>query len=301
MHKLFLVCSVLFLALLGCRDRELIQGLSEKGAQFERLAAGFRFAEGPAFSPEGFLLVSDIPNDRIVRVNLDGSTSDYLKPSEFANGLYFGPSGGLYICQEKLRRIIRIKNGEARTIANRFNGKLLNSPNDLVVDRYGGIYFTDPRYDKVVQVPGLVEQPVMGVYYIDNQQKLSLLVDTLVQPNGIALSPTEDMLYVAEPSKRQIYRYKLLSPGVVSKAELFFEGDSVRDQLGPDGMTVDSAGNVYASYASLVVLSSSGKVISRVSMPERPTNATLGSSEGRRFLFITSASSVYSLQMKLLR
>ena len=220
-------------------------------AKVEKVVGDCVFTEGPAWSPKGFLLFSDIPNSRILKVLPDGSSSVFLKSSGRSNGLMFDAAGTLYACQGASaggeRRVARIdaKSGKAVAVATHFDGKRLNSPNDLALDAHGGIWFTDPRYGG----NGGRELDVMGVYWVKaTGGKVSRLIDDLERPNGVLVSPDGKHLYVAEPNRRQIYRYDITAPGKISGKKLFYTGDAEKDGGGPDGMAHDVHGNLYATY-----------------------------------------------------
>jgi gluconolactonase len=255
-----------------------------------------KFTEGPAFSPKGFLLFSDIPNSRIVRVESDGQSSDFLKPSGGANGLVFDGAGHLYACQGQARRVVKIaiQDGKIETLCDQYDGKPLNSPNDLALDSVGGLYFTDPRYGG----DSKIEQSCMGVYYVDASGKTTRVIDTLQRPNGILVSIDGKTLYVAEPNKRELWKYEIAAPGKLSHGTVIFTGDEKQDGGGPDGMCLDQQGNIYTTYNGIVVLNPDGGLIGRISVPEHPANCTFGGSDGKT-LFITARTSLYSIAMKV--
>lgn len=264
-------------------------------ATVQKLVGECQFTEGPAYSPHGFLLFSDIPNNRIVRLDADGKVSNYLKPSGQANGLVFDAGGNLYACQGGARRVIKINavDGKIEVLAERYDGKRLNSPNDLALDGQGGLYFTDPRYGQRMDD---LEQPVMGVYYIDREGRITRVIESLPRPNGILVSPEGKTLYVANPDRRELWQYPLSGPGQVGAGKLLFTGDEALDGSGPDGMALDAEGRIYATYSSIVVLNPDGSLVGRIPVPERPANCTFGGPEGKR-LYITARTSLYALDM----
>ena len=272
---------------------ELTQ-LVASGAEAKKVAGDCKFTEGPAYSPKGFLLFSDIPNSRIVRVDTDASISDFLKPSGAANGLVFDAAGNLYACQGGARRIVKIgaQDGKIEPLCDSYEGKPLNSPNDLALDGAGGLYFTDPRYGADMKL----DQPCMGVYYIDSKGKASRVIDGRERPNGILVSSDQKTLFVAEPNKRELWSYSITAPGQVGDGKLIFTGDAQADGGGPDGMALDAEGHIYATYKSIVVLNSNGSVVGRIPVPEQPANCTFGGSDGKT-LYITARTSLYSLAM----
>lgn len=273
-----------------------ITQLVAPNAEMQKLVGDCKFTEGPAYSPQEFLLFSDIPNSRIVRWNPDGVVQDFLKPSGEANGLMFDANGDLYICQGGARRVVKIgkQDGKTEVLADKYDGKPLNSPNDLALDGHGGLYFTDPRYGADLKL----DQTCMGVYYISPQGQITRVIDSLERPNGILVSQDGRKLYVAEPNKGQLYLYDITAPGQVSSGKLIFEGDKELDGGGPDGMALDEFGNVYTTYAGIVVLKADGTLIGRIPVPERPANCKFGGPD-RKTLFVTARTSLYSLSMSV--
>lgn len=289
-----LAVGMIFLASMALADDA--QNLIAPNATPVKLVGDCLFTEGPAYSPKGFLLFSDIPNSRIVRVDADGKVSDFLKPSGNANGLIFDAAGHLYACQGGDRRVVRIGIADQKIepLCETYDGKPLNSPNDLALDGHGGLYFTDPRYGKDMKI----DQPCMGVYYIDAHGKTTRVIDSLQRPNGILVSNDGKSLIVAEPNKRQIVKYAISSPGKLGPGSTIFTGDETTDGNGPDGMCLDQHGNIYATYKGIVVLNPDGSLITRIATPEQPANCTFGGADGKT-LYITAKTSVYTLAMKV--
>lgn len=264
-------------------------------AKATKVVGDCKFTEGPAWSPRGYLLFSDIPNDRIVQVLPDGTSKDFLNPSGKANGLAFDAKGNLYLCRGGARNVAMIADSdtkELKTVAGDFGGKALNSPNDLALDAHGGLYFTDPRYGD----GPAVEQPTMGVYYVAANGTVSRVIEDLERPNGVLVSSDGRTLYVAEPNRRELYAYPILSPGNVAAGRLIFRGDEKTDGGGPDGMALDIRGNLYATYTGVVVLTPAGDVVGRIPVPERPANCKFGGSD-RKTLYITARTGLYSIPM----
>lgn len=289
-------CLVVLTGIASSLSAAEIKDLVSSDAAPTKVVGDCKFTEGPAFSPKGFLLFSDIPNSRIVRVDADGKSSDFLKPSGNANGLVFDAAGHLYACQGGARRVVKIANqdGKIETLCDSYDGKPINSPNDLALDGHGGLYFTDPRYSG----DSKVEQPCMGVYYIDATGKTTRVIDSLKRPNGILVSIDMKTLYVAEPDKRELWKYEITAPGKLSSGKMIFTGDEKEDGGGPDGMCLDMQGNIYTTYNGIVVLNSDGKLIGRIAVPEHPANCTFGGVDGKT-LYITARTSLYSVAMKV--
>lgn len=262
------------------------------GAELERVATGFQFTEGPAWSPAGFLLFTDVPASRIVRWDSENGITTFLEPSGRANGLMFDVQGNLVACQGEARRLVRIdaETKDLTVLADAYDDKKLNSPNDLAIDGDGGVYFTDPRYGQGEPL----EQDVMGVYHVDTEGRIGRVIDDLPRPNGVRVSPDGAFLYVANPNLRQIVRYPIEGSGELGEGTVWFTGDETEDGYGPDGMAIDERGNVYATYRSLVVLDVTGQVIERVTVPEKPSNCAFGGKEAKT-LFITARTSLYAL------
>lgn len=275
---------------------EEIKDLVAPGAEVKKVTGDCKFTEGPAYSPKGYLLFSDIPNSRIVRVDSGGTVSDYLKPSGAANGLVFDAAGNLYACQGGARRVVKIgmQDGKIEPLCETYDGKPLNSPNDLALDGHGGLYFTDPRYGG----DSKIEQPCMGVYYIDAAGKTTRVIDDRERPNGILVSADQKTLFVAEPNKRELWSYPITGAGQLGSGKLIFTGDASADGGGPDGMALDANGHIYATYKSIVVLKADGTVVGRIPVPEQPANCTFGGSDGKT-LYITARTSLYSLSMNV--
>jgi gluconolactonase len=272
-----------------------VAALIAADAKVQKVVGDCKFTEGPAYSPRGFLLFSDIPNERIVRVAADGSVSDFLKPSGKANGLMFDAAGNLYACQGGARRVVKINtvDGKIESLADQYDGKPFNAPNDLAIDSTGGLYFTDPFYGG--QSPADA-QAVMGVYYVSPLGQVTRVIDSLQRPNGILVSPDGRRLYVAEPNKRETWQFDITGPGQVANGKVIFTGDDKLDGGGPDGMALDSQGRIYATYSSVVVMNPDGKLFGRIPVPEKPANCTFGGPDGKT-LYVTARTSLYSLSM----
>lgn len=265
-------------------------------AEVRKVAGDCKFTEGPAFSPKGFLLFSDIPNSRIVRVAADGAISDFMKPSGAANGLVFDAAGNLYACQGGARRVVKIgaQDGKVEPLCETYDGKPLNSPNDLALDGHGGLYFTDPRYGQDMKI----DQPCMGVYYVNAKGQTTRVISDRARPNGILVSSDHKTLYVAEPNTRELWAYPIQSAGQLGDGKLIFTGDAQLDGGGPDGMALDAQGNLYATYKSVVVLNAQGGLIGRIPCPEQPANCTFGGPDGKT-LYITARTSLYAIAMSV--
>lgn len=263
------------------------QTLVEPGAEVKKVAGGFRFTEGPAVDAEGNVYFSDIPNSRIHRIGVDGKVSLVREKSGGANGLMFAKDGRLLACEGKARRVTAMtESGKVTTLASTHGGKPLNSPNDLWIDPAGGVWFTDPRYGKM---DGL-QQGGFHVYYLAKAgSEVVRVIDDLVKPNGIIGTRDGKTLYVADPGAKKTYAYTVEGRGKLSGKRLFAE-------TGSDGMTLDAFGNLYITAKDVLVYAPSGKLVSKIPVPERPSNVCFGGKD-RKTLFITARTSVYSLAM----
>ena len=267
-----------------------------KDATFEKVAGGFRFTEGPAADWLGNVFFSDIPNQRIHRFDVrTGKTTVFREPSGRSNGLMFGPNGRLVACEGGARRVSRIEadGKQTTTLAETWKGKKLNSPNDLALDADGGIWFTDPRYGRNQDDR---EIDIEAVYYVDAKGVVHQKIADLKKPNGIALSTDGKTLYVADNSGRLVMSYPVTAPGTIGKGRLFARMDpDVRG--GPDGMCLDSRGNLYAAGQKKIwIWNPEGKLIRTLTPPEAPANCTFAGPK-RMTLYVTARTSLYRIPM----
>ena len=270
--------------------------LIPRGAGLEVVAEGFEWSEGPAWSPDGYLLFSDIPKNTIYKWAEGEGLSVYLRPAGHAgseppgeelgtNGLAFDADGSVIAADHGNRGISRI-DGDLFTktmLASDFEGKRLNSPNDLVFNKAGDIYFTDPPYGlKGLNNSPLKELDFNGVYLLRRDGSLSLLTRDLTFPNGIALSPDENTLYVAvsDGSRPIIMAYAVQSDGTVDQGRIFFDGSALTAQgkRGAfDGLTVDVGGNLFATGpGGVLVITPEGKLLGTLETGQATSNVTFG-------------------------
>jgi gluconolactonase len=270
-----------------------IERIAESGAP-ERIATGFEFTEGPVWHPDGYLLFSDIPPGRIYRLVPGGEAKVWREPSGNSNGLTLDAEGVLIACEHGNRRVSRGNGGEAATLADSYEGKRLNSPNDVVVKRDGTIYFTDPPYGIS---PGEQEQPHNGVYRLTPGDEPELLSTDLDRPNGLAFSPDESVLYVGDSGQRKLHAFDVRTDGTLANFRLV--ADMNHEEPGsPDGMKVDEEGRVFITGATGVwVFEPDGVHLGIIATPETPANCAWGD-EDRRTLYITARTSVYSVRVK---
>ncbi len=274
-----------------------IPGIGPVG-EIRKLHSGLQFTEGPAWDGHGSLYFSDIPANRIYRVDATGKLEVFLEPSNHTNGLMINKAGGIIAC-EMDGRIVEIDTmtKAVKALLSEYGGKRFNAPNDLVLDRHGGVYFTDPHF----RAPTPLPQEKTAVYYLDAHGKVTRLIDDLRAPNGILLSPDEKTLYVLPSLQKEMMAYPVEAPGKLGPGRVFFslvqpEG---RDGLGGDGGTVDSRGNVYITSAlGIQVVSPEGKLLGIIQFPEQPANCTFGGPD-MKTLYVTARTSLYAVQMEV--
>jgi gluconolactonase len=265
------------------------------GAELQLAADGYKFTEGPAADAAGNVYFTDQPNDRILKWSVDtGKVADFMKPAGRANGLFVDRQGQLVACADEKGQLWRIdpETKEITVVLDNYDGKLFNGPNDLWIDPAGGIYFTDPFYKRAYwenrEAP---EQEKQRVLYLPKGAKAPIIADeNLVQPNGIIGTPDGKKLFVADIGDKKTYRYAIASDGSLTDRELFCE-------MGSDGMTLDSAGNLYLTGKGVTVFDPEGKELGNIPVPEGWTaNITFGGKD-MKTLFITAMDSLYTLEM----
>ncbi|MGB5554630.1 MAG: SMP-30/gluconolactonase/LRE family protein [Flavobacteriaceae bacterium] len=288
--------SIQFLALIlftfcTCKAQET--SIFADGAELTLLADGFDFTEGPAVDKNGDVYFTDQPNDRIVKWDVaDNSVSDWMKPAGRSNGLYFDHDGNLLSCADDKNELWRIDMEKNTTVLiDNFEGKLLGGPNDLWVDSKGGIYFTDPFYDRPWWEPTDNRIDERRVYYVTPDiGEVKIVAKDFVMPNGIIGSADGKSLYVADIGDKKTYIYPINEDGSLGDRKLFCE-------LGSDGMTLDTQGNVYLTGDGVTVFNSKGEQIHHIAVPEKWTaNVTFGGPK-QNILFITAMDSVYTMEM----
>ncbi len=277
----------------------------------ERLCSGFIWAEGPVYFPEtDTLLFSDIPNNRMMQWRRGDGASEYLKPSEFANGHIRDRNGHLVSCEHGGRRVIRrFADGTVEVVADNYQGKRLNSPNDLVEASDGAIWFTDPPYGISSNVEGYKADSELGANYVfrvDPQTgEPTIVADDFDKPNGLAFSPDETILYIADsgaikggndPSfnvdaPHHIRAFDVVDGRTLANGRLFVD---IEPGV-PDGLRVDTEGFVWTSAADGVhCYAPDGSLHGKILVPEVVANLTFGGSDGT-YMFIAATTSIYGV------
>lgn len=261
----------------------------------ERIGTGFQFTEGPVWHPDGYLLFSDIPANRIVKWTSDGNVETFRAPSGNSNGLTYDRQGRLIACEHGVRRVSRAEpDGTITVLAERYQGKRLNSPNDVVVKSDGSIYFTDPPYGVAAEQRELDFQ---GVYRIAPDGTLTLLVDDFDRPNGLAFSPDEKTLYIDDSARRHVRAFDVQADGTLANGRVLVDMAIDADGV-PDGMKVDVAGVLYVTGAGGTwVVSPKGEHLGTIVTPELPANCAFGDSD-HKTLYITARTAVYRVRLK---
>ena len=294
-----------------------IDSIVSRDAKIEKLADGFTFTEGPVWVKDengGYLLFSDPNENTIYRWAPDGQVSVYRTKSGYtgidisqyfqpgSNGLALDNEGRLTIDEHGNRRVTRLeKNGVITVLADKYQGKRLNSPNDLVYKSDGSLYFTDPPFGltKVYDDPRK-ELPFSGVFRLKDGQ-LQLLTTELKGPNGLAFSPDEKYFYVDnwDVEKKVVMRYEVQPNGTLSNGRVFFDVTHVRGEIALDGLKVDREGNVYVSGpGGIWVISADGKHLGTIKGPELPANFAWGDPDGRT-LYMTARTGLYRIHLNI--
>ncbi|MEP7064801.1 MAG: SMP-30/gluconolactonase/LRE family protein [Gemmatimonadota bacterium] len=290
-----------------------LEAIVAPGTPIERVATGFQFTEGPLWHPDGYLLFSDPNANAIYRLSEGGDVSLFRAKSGYAgidigeyhqpgsNGLALDKDGRLAIDEHGRRRVVRLeKNGVITVLADRYDGKRFNSPNDLVYKSDGALYITDPPYG----LPNTFqdrrkETPYSGVYRVANG-RVTLVASDLKGPNGIAFSPNEEFLYVDnwDLKRKVIMRYPVRRDGSLAEGKVFIDATrSDTSDIAWDGMKIDRAGNLFvAGPGGVWIISPAGKHLGTIVLPELPANVAWGGEDGRT-LYITARTSVYRARL----
>jgi gluconolactonase len=269
--------------------------LIPKQAKLEVVAKGFGFTEGPVWDPAGFLYVSDEEQNKIFKVSLGGKKTELLALGD-PDGNTYDPQHRLIDCASVLRAIIRVSpDSKFEVLADRFEGKKFNSPNDVVLGPDGALYFTDPTLD----LPAGEKQELafQGVFRLDGQGKVTLLTRELSQPNGLAFSPDGKKFYVDDSQQRNIRVYDFHSGGTISGGHIFGEEPGGKGDGVPDGIKIDRQGNLYITGpGGIWIWDPQGHHLGTIVLPEQPANLAWGGWQ-LTTLYITATTSVYKLEM----
>jgi gluconolactonase len=283
-------------------------------SKIEKLAGGFAFTEGPVWMSDGSVLFSDIPNNAIMKWTPGGKVSTFRKPSGYdkddapagafigSNGLILDKEGRLVICEHGNGRVTRLeKDGKLTVLADKFEGRRLNSPNDAIYKSDGSLYFTDPPYG----FPNLDDDPKKelkfnGVYRLAGG-KLQLLIKDMTKPNGIGFSPDEKVIYIAnsDPARKIWMRYNVKPDGALANGKVFSDVTAETEDGLPDGLKIDALGNVWATGPGGVwIFSPAGKLLGKIQPPEVPANLVFGDKDGKT-LYMTARTGFYRIRVNV--
>jgi gluconolactonase len=289
--------AVLLATAVACAEDNTIEGIGPAG-KIEKVDGKFDFTEGPVWVKDS-LYFTDIPKERIYRLDEAGKVHVFVENSKHANGLFAHASGEIYACQMDGRLAAYSDDGKKeRPLVEKYKDHRFNAPNDLVIDREGGVYFTDPAFRAPMPLP----QAKTCVYYLSAAGGVTRLVEDLPNPNGVILSPDEKTLYVIPSGQAEMMSYAVKSPGKIGEAKVFCTLKQPPEQTRPgggDGLTVDVRGNLYiTSKLGLQVYSPAGELLGIIETLEQPANVTFGGAD-LKTLYVTARTSVYKIPMNV--
>lgn len=278
--------AVACFAVIGGRGLAAAQEFS--ALQVEEVAAGFPGGEGPVWSREGYLIFSDYSRDRLYKYVPGGAPEVYREDSHGTNGNTMDAQGRLYSCEYKSRRVTRTgRDGRIEVLAERFEDRRFNAPNDIVVRRDGHVYFTDPLFTPLEQR----DLDFYGVYHIAPDGAIEAIARQQTRPNGIALSPDGGILYVANTDERNVSAYDLDAAGRASNARVAISGL----EGGPDGIRTDANGNLYIAARGVQVYSPDGVLLGRIAVPVNPRNLAFGGEDFKTLYLV--GNTVYRVRV----
>ena len=258
----------------------------------EKAGSGYSFTEGCSVAPDGSVYFTDQPNDRIWIWDEKTGIRLFKEGVERSNGTYFDPKGNLLACADLYNQLVKFTpTGKMVTLLREgYKGKHFNGPNDLWQDNKGGIYFTDPYYQRDYWEKGHQKmQDAEGVYYLSPKGKLKRVLGGTGQPNGIVGSKDGKWLYIADIRQSSILKCAILPDGSLGEATRFAP-------VGSDGMTIDDEGNIYVTWGKVLIFNKEGQKTGEIELPESPSNICFGGKD-RKTLFITARTSVYTVRM----
>lgn len=283
--------------------RRKFDDIVPKSSKLEKIATGFMFTEGPVWeAKKKCLYFSDIPGNKMRKWTADMGVELFREPSGKSNGLTLDKQRRLLACEHANRRVSRTESdGKVVTIADKYDGKKLNSPNDVVVKSDGSIYFTDPPYGLSADFgnPGEQELPFQGVFRLSADGKnLTLLADDFNKPNGLAFSPDESILYIDDTDEVHIRAFDVKPDGTIANSRILVDlHDNAEGNV--DGMKVDSEGNIYVtSPGGISIIDPEGNKLGVIEMPEVSANVAWGDDDWKT-LFITASTSLYRIKLNI--
>lgn len=296
MLKLYAFFTVIFFSTtIYAQDTSSLKSAVIANGQKPRLISKqFSFTEGPAVDKKGNIFFTDQPNDKIWEYDVNGKLSVFMDKSGRSNGLYFDKKGNLIACADEHNQLWQISPAKKiKVLVKDLGGKLLNGPNDLWVDAKGGIYITDPYYQRDYWTRKKPDLDSQKVYYLPKGKKnLVMVADHLQKPNGIVGTPDGKFLFVADIGDNKIYKYQIAADGKLTNRQLFIA-------QGADGMTLDNQGNLYLAGNGITVFNSAGKEIEHIEVPAKWTANLCFGGKNRDELFITASQGIYLLKMNV--
>jgi gluconolactonase len=271
-----------------------LSSILKPGAAPVKLAGDFSFTEGPAADKAGNVYFTDQPNDRIMVWSSKKGLSTFMQPSGRSNGMFFDNKGNLWSCADELNELWCITPDKSvEVVLEKFNGKLLNGPNDVWVAPDGSIYLTDPFYKRPWWKHSEMPQDKQCVYYLSADRKVfKRVVEDMIQPNGIVGTPDGKTLYVADIGGNKTWSYSINPDGTLGDKKLFCE-------LGSDGMTIDAEGNIYLTGNGVTIFDKAGKKIGNIPVPEKWTANVCFGEKNRKALFITASKGFYRIDTRV--
>jgi gluconolactonase len=294
---IFSLIAIMLALFCSAKEKSYLPGIGPVST-IKKVQGDFQFTEGPAWDMQENLYFSDVAGNKIYKMDKNGEISVFLEPSGHANGLMFERKDKLLVCQMDGQLLsINTETKKIAVLTDKYDETRYNAPNDLVVDKTGGIYFTDPLF----RAPQPLPQGNEAVYYRSASGKVTRLLDNLKAPNGIILSPDEKTLYVAPTMQKDMWAYPVTSPGKLGEGKVFCELTQAdgKDNSGGDGVSIDSKGNLYiTSELGIQVFNPEGKILGIIKFPEQPANVTFGGPE-MKTLYVTARTSLYSAKMEI--
>jgi gluconolactonase len=264
------------------------------GAKVTKLSDGFKFTEGPSADADGNVYFTDQPNDRILRWGVDGKLTTFVEPAGRANGLCFDADGKLWVCADGRNELWKVDPATKtkEVVVKDYDGKLLNGPNDVWARPDGGVYFTDPFYKRDYWTRGAEAQDARGVYHVSAAGRVTRVDGDYRQPNGLVGTPDGKTLYVADIGRGRTYAYDVQPDGTLRDRRTFCN-------MGSDGMTLDTDGNVYLTGKGVTVFDRTGKKLTTIDVPARWSANVCFGGRDMRTLFITAGEGLYSVPMRV--
>ncbi|HWD40622.1 MAG TPA: SMP-30/gluconolactonase/LRE family protein [Fimbriimonas sp.] len=281
--------ALLLVLVAGQRDQDIVA----KGATLQKLADGFAFTEGPVDDRAGNVYFTDQPNNRILKWTTKGQVIEWMRPAGRANGMAIDKKGNLIACADEKNELWSISPTQKTTVlVSDYQGRLLNGPNDVWIRPDGGMYITDPLYVRPYwNRDPAPQQPGQYVYFLPKKGDMRPVETKMKTPNGIVGTPDGKILYVADLGANVTYRFNIEKDGSLTGKQQFCA-------LGSDGMTLDTAGNVYLSGKGVTVFDKTGKQIQHIDVPEDWVGHVCFGGKDHHLLFITASHGIYGLQMR---